>query len=102
MILLIRLALVIAATLLVAAIVWAFGAGHFLNEFGSVAAMPWGKVSLIDLYLGFAVFAVVIALHEPLKLSIPLVIAMFLLGNIIAALWLAGRLPKLISQRVSV
>ena len=91
--------LVIAALGLALAImcVWAAMNGHFLDEFGLVSGLAWGKVSLVDLYLGFALFAVIITLTEPVKVSAPLVISLFLLGNIVAAIWLAIRLPKLVS-----
>lgn len=76
--------------------VWAGMNGHFLNEFGIVGGLAWGKVSLADLYIGFALLAVPIALTENVKLSAPIIIALFLLGNIVGAFWLAWRLPKLV------
>ena len=78
--------------------VWAGMNGHFLNEFGVVGGLAWGKVSLADLYIGFGLLAVPIALTEKVKLSVPIIIALFLLGNIVGALWLAWRLPELVMR----
>lgn len=90
-----RVLLVVLGLVLIGACIWAFQAGHFLNEFGEISAMPWGKVSLIDLYLGFFVFAVLFFVIEPIWLAIVLTLLMMTLGNWVPAFWLALRLPKL-------
>lgn len=73
-------------------------AGNFMSEFSQVTAMPWGQVSLIDLYLGFLLFAVVIGLIEKPAISIPVIVVLFLLGNVVAAFWLVWRLPELVRK----
>ncbi|MAI90991.1 hypothetical protein [Ponticaulis sp.] len=93
--LLLRFGLVLLAFALAAMCIWASGAGHFANEFGMISAYVWGKVSLVDLYLGFLLIGLVIAAFEPLKYSAPLILALIILGNIIGALWLAWRLPDI-------
>lgn len=95
--LVLRLMILGFGLMLVGLCIWAGLTGHFLNEFSQVGALAWGKVSLFDLYLGFVIFAFVIALTEPVRLSVPLIITLFLLGNIVGAFWLAWRLPRLVS-----
>lgn len=70
-------------------------AGDFKGEFSQISGLPWGKVSLADLYLGFLAFAVVIVLTEKLSISIPMILALLVLGNVVAAFWLAWRLPRI-------
>ncbi len=40
-----------------AVLIYAFTAGDFRAEGGQLLAMPWGIVSLVDLYVGFTLFA---------------------------------------------
>ena len=70
-------------------------AGDFMGEFSQIADLPWGRVSLADLYLGFLMLAVFIALTDKPRISIPVILALFVLGNVIAAFWLAWRLPRI-------
>ena len=77
-------------------IVWAFGAGDFGASFSAILADPWGIVALADLYLGFLLFAFVIAGFEPSPLrAVAWIVALVLLGNAISALWLALNAPAL-------
>ncbi len=80
------------------ACVWAYLSGDFAAEFAAITGLPWGKISLADLYLGFLVIAVVIFFLEPLWISLPVIIVMMLLGNWVSAFWLAARLPKLVRK----
>ncbi len=96
-----RIVVGVLGVVLLGAILWAsFGGGDlhgsFMNQVSVITTLPWGVVTLVDLYLGFVLFAVVIFLAERSWLagalwSIPL----FFLGNIWAALWLVLRLPSL-------
>lgn len=97
---LIRSALAAGALTLAALIAWAFATGApFWESFGAVAANPWGLVGLADLYLGFLVSAVVIALVEGNRISAATwIVALFFLGNIASAIWLALRLRRLIRR----
>ncbi len=96
--LLIRLAFLLAALVLAGLIVWAMGAGDAGAAFGFLLGAPWGIVTSVDLYLGFAVSAALILLLEPRWWKIPLVIALFFLGNVLTALWLAARLPVILDR----
>ena len=73
--------------------VWAALNGDFTGTFASVWALPWGKVAMVDLYLGFALAGIVIFAVEKLPIALPIFIATVLLGNLVLALWFAARLP---------
>jgi hypothetical protein len=90
-------ALYLAAGLGFAAIiVWAFNAGDFGASFSAILADPWGIVALADLYLGFLLFAFVIAGFEASAWrAAPWIVAMVLLGNTVSAVWLALNAPRL-------
>ena len=95
---LIRILIFVAALALVASIFWAMGAdGRSLGAvLGEMISKPWTVVTLIDLYLGFILCAVVIALFERswaarLFWAAPV----FLLGNFWAAAWFVFRLPEI-------
>lgn len=42
---------------MVAAIAFGFAAGDFANEGRQILSIPWGIVSLVDLYVGFVLFS---------------------------------------------
>jgi hypothetical protein len=73
--------------------------GTFLDQFGVVTTLPWGIVTLVDLYIGFVFFAAIIFLTERSWVVAALWAApVFILGNIWAAIWLVIRLPHLAKQ----
>lgn len=87
-----RFVFIALAVCLTAFIIWAALNASFGESFSIIAAMPWGLVSLLDLYIGFACFAAVIAFVERnTSLTITLVALLFVLGNVVAAGWLAWR-----------
>jgi hypothetical protein len=45
-------------------LIYAFTSGNFSQEGGKLLAMPWGIVSLVDLYVGFALFSIWIVYRE--------------------------------------
>ncbi|WP_421784905.1 hypothetical protein [Hyphobacterium sp.] len=70
------------------------------GDFGAAGAWlisdPWGQVTLLDLYLGFFLIAIVIALFERrLWRAIVWIAPLPILGNIWAAVWFVFALPKL-------
>lgn len=72
------------------AIAWAFGAGDFWKEFAAVWAIPWGRIGLLDLGLGFLLMISLFFVFErTLLVAIAWTIALLLLGNAAAALWFA-------------
>ena len=79
-----------------AILVYGFTIGDFAAEGARLTAMPWGIVSLVDLYVGFSLFSCWIVFRERAWLpSILWVILMMGLG-----FW-AGSLYTLIALRTS-
>lgn len=99
-----RVVIGMAGLALLGLVVWAFLAytelhGDFLQQFGVVMSLPWGLVSLVDLYVGFLIFAAIVFVTERSWWSAILwALPVFVLGNIWSALWLALRLPYLIER----
>jgi hypothetical protein len=82
------LSLLGAVTMMVA-IVLGFLAGGFVDEGSAIWALFWGKVTLIDLYVGLVFFGLWVLVRE----RRPLVVALWwaglvVLGNLAAALYL--------------
>lgn len=97
--LVLRMLVALAAAGFVAAIIWAFGEKPIGESFAEISADPWGIVTLIDLYLGFALFAVVIALTERRVWPAAVwIVPLFILGNAVAAAWLIFRLGRLAAR----
>lgn len=91
---LIRIVLVLIALGFLAMIVNAGLQADIFESFAAVAADPWGAVSLVDLYIGFFAFAVIIWLFEPdMRIKLAAIVLMPFLGNLIVLPWLAWRLP---------
>jgi hypothetical protein len=62
--------------------------GNFLSEGAKLVAMPWGIVSLVDLYVGFSLFSCWIVFREKVVLpSVLWVILMMVLGFWAGALY---------------
>lgn len=86
----IRILAWVVVAAMVAAIGYAFTTGSFGDEGSTIVGLAWGKVTLIDLYLGFAMFGAWVAFREK---SIPRTagwwIALAVLGNLTAGIYLA-------------
>ncbi len=71
-----------------AALFYGFGTGDFFGEGRQLAAMPWGIVSLVDLYTGFVLFSCWIIYREQSWLVAGLwTIAMMTLGFFAGSLY---------------
>jgi len=46
-----------AATVMAASLTWGAATGDFLAEGGALLDMPWGVVTLVEVYVGMALFA---------------------------------------------
>jgi hypothetical protein len=69
-------------------LVYGFTAGDFAQEGKALLSMPWGIVSLVDLYVGFILFSGWIVFRErSATRSIPWVILMLVLGFWTASLY---------------
>lgn len=72
-----------------AIIAYAFLTGDFASEGSVLLGMPWGIVSLVDLYVGFTLFSAWIVFRERTVLpSIIWVILMMTLGFFTASLYI--------------
>lgn len=79
-----------------AVLVYGFVVGDFFGEGARLMAMPWGIVSLVDLYVGFALFSGWIVFRERDFLpSLVWVVLMMVMG-----FW-AGALYTLLALRQS-
>jgi hypothetical protein len=84
----------IAFVVLAAAILWAAGQANIIESFARITDDPWGIVTLVDLYAGFVVVAVVIGLIEPRRwVTLLVVILIPFLGTLVPAAWLVVRFP---------
>jgi len=69
-------------------LIYAFTTGDFSGEGSKLLAMPWGIVSLVDLYVGFTLFSCWIVYREKALLpSIAWVVLMMVLGFFTGALY---------------
>lgn len=86
---LVRVALALAGAGFVALIGWALVAGSGWQEVETVAALPWGLVTLVDLYLGFACFGVLLVARSGLGWRAGWwIVPLLLLGNVVAVIFL--------------
>jgi hypothetical protein len=71
-----------------AVLVYGFTVGDFFGEGGRLVSMPWGIVSLVDLYTGFILFSMWIIYREKsLPVAILWTIAMMVLGFFAGSLY---------------
>lgn len=71
-----------------AVLIYGFTAGDFLGEGSQLLAMPWGIVSMVDLYTGFTLFSAWIIYREKsLPVAILWTIAMMTLGFFAGSLY---------------
>ncbi len=77
------------------AIVYGFTAGDFFAEGRILTSIPWGIVSLVDLYVGFALFAGWIAFREPSPLrAAGWILLVLVLGNLTVSLYVLVALAR--------
>lgn len=69
------------------AIVYGFVAGDFGDEGSAILDLAWGRVTLIDLYLGLVLFGGWIVMRERSVRAVPWLLALVVLGNFAAGLY---------------
>jgi len=70
-------------------ILYAMTSGNFLQEGRLLTDMPWGIVTLVDIYVGFMIFACWIAYREQFTLSALFwIAALLVLGNLVSCIYL--------------
>ena len=83
-----KLVSILGILAMTAVLVNGFTRGDFFGEGGRLLAMPWGIVSLVDLYTGFALFSGWIIYRErALPAAILWTIAMITLGFFAGSLY---------------
>ena len=90
-----RLLIVACLATMTAALGWGFTVGDFWGEGAILMRMPWGVISIIDVYAGATLFTGWIAYRERSPLIVASwAIAIFVLGNFATstyALWALSR-----------
>ena len=80
---------------MVAALAHGFIAGDFATEGAALLGTPWGRVTLVDVYVGFALFAGWIAFREGRwTAAAGWIVLLMLLGNLIACLYVLIALAR--------
>lgn len=76
----------LGALAMAAALFYGFSSGTLSQDGMQLMKMPWGIVSLVDVYVGFALFSGWIVYREKsLPVAFILVLAVMVLGNFIAS-----------------
>jgi hypothetical protein len=70
-----------------ATIAYGLAAGSFSDEGGTILDLAWGRVTLIDLYVGLALLGGWIVLRERSWRAMPWLVALVFLGNLASALY---------------
>lgn len=76
------LTLIMAGTIL-----YGIGAGNFGDEGSTLLDLAWGRVTLIDLYIGLALFGGWIVLRDMSWRALPWLVSLVFLGNFATALY---------------
>ena len=86
---------VLGVLAMTAVLIYGFTVGDFFGEGSKLFAMPWGIVSLVDLYTGFVLFSGwIIYREESLPVAILWTIAMMTLGFFAGSLYAFIALQK--------
>ena len=79
----------LAAVTMTVAVVLGFLSGGFMDEGSAIWALSWGKVTLIDLYVGLVFFGLWVSVRERRLSAVVLMwVGLVVLGNLAAALYL--------------
>ena len=75
------------AVVMAATIVYGFASGDFGDEGGMILDLAWGRVTLIDLYVGLVLFGGWIVLRERGPIALAWLAGLVVLGNLAAAVY---------------
>jgi hypothetical protein len=85
-----RILSIVGVVVMASAIIFGIASGDFSEEGGEIVALAWGKVSLVDLYVGLAFFGAWVAFREKRTVAVAAWwIGLVVLGNLAAAAYLA-------------
>ena len=83
----VRIVTALLTIVMAGTIIYGITAGSFGEEGGEILDLAWGRVTLIDLYVGLALFGGWIVLRERSVVALPWLIALVVLGNFATALY---------------
>ncbi len=84
-----RLVAATGVIVMAGALVMGFASGNFGAEGSDIIALAWGRVTLIDLYVGVALFAAFVVWRERrLFVAIAWIVSFVVLGNLATAAYL--------------
>jgi len=88
-----KIAAGLGALAMIVVLVHGFVAGDFTGEGSRLLAMPWGRVSLVDLYVGFVLFSCWILFRDGLTpLSAVWIAGVMILGSLAICLYVLAAL----------
>ncbi|MEX1081124.1 MAG: DUF1475 family protein [Halofilum sp. (in: g-proteobacteria)] len=88
-----RLLAGVCLLLLAAVLVYAVGYGYAWAQLGAIASIAWGQVLLVDLYVGFALFAAWMLWREGPGLAAAIwIVALLTLGNLVSCIYIFNAL----------
>ena len=91
-----KIGLILLLIAFVGTLIGSILAGDFFKELGEITSLPWGRVMLYDLYIGFVLFSVlIIKIEQTVLKSAVWIISLCFLGNAISLLFLLVRYQKI-------
>ncbi|MEQ9617342.1 MAG: DUF1475 family protein [Phycisphaerales bacterium] len=84
----------LGALAMTAALVYGFAWGGGWSEVRTLMGAPWFVVSLVDVYVGFALFAGWVLFRERPAVAAPVVLALMILGNAVACVYVVVTLAR--------
>ena len=86
---------VVVMVLMASALVYGFtSGGGFFDGGGELVALPWGRVTIVDLYLALALFGAWIVRRDGWKRSLPWLVGLVVGGSLVAGLYLVTRAER--------
>lgn len=80
---------------LIACIVWASFSGSVVTALQEMIATPWGVTTLIDLYIGLGFIAAwIVLLERNWRRSLPWLVLLPFLGNLVTLVYFVVRLAR--------
>ncbi len=76
-------------------IYWAITSGNFTVAGQWLTTDPWGVTTLVDLYFGFLLIAIIIFLFEGSWRAAFWIVPIPFLGNVWVCIWFCYRLPEI-------
>ena len=81
----IRVVTAVLTAVMAITIMAGLAAGNFSDEGSTILDLAWGRVTLIDLYVGLALFGGWVVIRERSAAAVPWLISFIFLGNLTTA-----------------